>query len=216
MVNIGGKEINLGINAGMIQGLVGSVLLGIGALIAVSIIGYFVYQWWSKKTNYTFKITLKQILDNGTSRTRSDIIGGKFINKSNVWDFRLKIPKVRKTKELGYMPDFSKADGDGRLYFITSGDGTLWQQYEEKFVVETYEYENKYGKKIQATRIKNLITPTPNDVKQATINSIRNWRDLIDKQKLTAFAIAIGAFIIMVIAHLISLYIQTKVKCPGV
>ena len=214
MVSIGGMNIGGGsFNWGAVGNIVGSVLLGILAFSLIGLVGYVLYRSYRNKVVFNVPITLTLILENGTKKERADIKGGKSVNRNNVWDFKVKIPKVRGDKMLGYMPDFSKADADGRLHFITFGDGTLWQQYESKFDTENYVYIDKFGNKQSAVKIKNIMVPTPNDVKQATINSIKNWRDLVDKQKLTAFGIAIGAFIIMVIAHLISLYIQTKVKC---
>jgi hypothetical protein len=214
MVSIGGMNVGLGsFNWGAVGSIVGGVLWGILIFVVVGIIFYVVYKGYRNKVVFNVPITLTLILENGTKKERADIKGGKSVNKNNVWDFKVKIPKVRGDKMLGYMPDFSKADADGRLHFITFGDGTLWQQYESKFDTENYRFKDKFGEEKTAVRIKNLMIPTPNDVKQATINSIKNWRDLVDKQKLTAFGIAIGAFIIMVIAHLISLYVQTKIKC---
>lgn len=213
-MNIGGMNVGLGnFNWKTVGSITGSVLIGIGIMLVVGIIIYFVYRAYRTRVVFNVPITLTLILENGTKKERADILGGKTINRNNVWDFKVKIPKVKGEKLLGFMPDFSKADADGRLHFITFGDGTLWQQYESKFDLEETFYIDKFGIKQKVIKIKNLMVPTPNDVKQATINSIRNWRELVDKQKLTAFGIAIGAFIIMVIAHLISLYIQTKVKC---
>jgi hypothetical protein len=211
-MNIGGM--NLGsFDWKAVGGITGSVLIGIGIMFVVGIFIFFIYKSYRNKVVFNVPITLTLMLENGTKKERADILGGKTVNRNGVWDFKVKIPKTRGERLLGYMPDFSKADADNRLHFITFGDGTLLQQYESKFEQEIYKFKDKYGYMQEAINIKNMITPTPNDVKQATINSIRNWRELVDKQKLTAFGIAIGAFIIMVIAHLISLYIQTKVKC---
>lgn len=59
-----------------------------------------------------------------------------------------------------------------------------------------------------------IMKPIKTEVKTATLNSMRSWGEILDRNKLKVFTIAIGAFIIMVVAHLISLYIQTKIKCP--
>jgi preprotein translocase subunit Sss1 len=213
MVSIGGMSFGGGMNWGAIGNIVGSVLLGILIFGAVGIFIYIIYRSYKNKVVFNIPITLTMILENGTKKERADIKGGKSLNRNSIWDFKVKIPKQRGDRFLGFMPDFGKADADGRLHFITFGDGTLWQQYDSKFETEIVTFKDKFGNTQEAVKIKNLMTPTPNDVKQATINSIKNWRELVDKAKLTAFGIAIGAFIIMVIAHLISLYIQTKVKC---
>jgi hypothetical protein len=213
MVNLGGYNLNL-FNWGKIGGMLQGILIGI---LVLFVVGVLIWYFWGKvktKTSFNNKIRLTMIMENGTRKTRNDIRGGKFINKSGTWDFQCKIPKQFKKKELGFMPDFSLAEADGTLHFVTSGDATLWQQVRDEFQIEQYEYTDKYGVKQKVNRIKNIMTPVPNQDKQAVINSIKSWRELVDKQKLTAFGIAIGAFIIMVIAHLISLYIQTKVKCP--
>ena len=163
--------------------------------------------------------------ENGTKKTNAGLKGGKFINNSGVWDFKIKIPKQRRKKELGYMPNFSKADSDGTLHFITSGDGTIWLQVDEKLSITGKEQErgadgtllyDKEGKPLMIDSYSLIINPVRTDVKQSTVNSLRNWREMVSKNKLTVFGIAIGAFLIMVIAHLISLYIQTKIKCPAI
>ena len=221
MVNIAGYEIKLG-SAGIINTLL-SFFWGFMIILIVGIIGFFVYKKYKNKTFFTNPITLTMYYENGTKKRKTGLRGGKFINNAGIWDFKIQIPKQRKKKELGYMPDFSKADNDGTLHFITSGDGTIWLQVIEKL--------NNCGKEqargsdgkllfndnntpIMIDSYELLIQPVRTDVKQATVNSLKNWREMISKNKLTAFGIAIGAFLIMVIAHLISLYIQTKIKCP--
>jgi len=213
MVNIGGQEISF-LNWGRMGGILQSILIGILVMFVIGVLIWWFVRKVKTKTSFNNKIRLTMIMENGTRKTRDDIRGGKFINKSGTWDFQCRVPKQLKKKELGFMPDFSLAEADGTLHFVTSGDATLWQQVRDEFQIEKYEYEDKYGNKKEVQKIKNLMTPVPNQDKQAVINSIKGWRELVDKQKLTAFSIAIGAFIIMVIAHLISLYIQTKVKCP--
>ena len=140
-------------------------------------------------------------------KTRYDLRGGVFWN-NGIRDFRVKIPRA-KDHILGYIPDFAKSRStDGRIHFITSGDATAWQQVESKWVLKEEKEED--GKTFEYDLINK---PVSRETKQVTVNSIKNWKETIDKSKLTAFTIAIGAFIIMVIAHLISLYIQTKIKC---
>lgn len=184
---------------------------GVLIFIAVGVFGWILYKGYKTKTFYITPVTLTYIYDNGTQRDRHDLRGGKFVNSRGVWDFKIRIPKQRRQKELGYTPDFSKADSDGRICFITSGDSTLWQQYEKKIIVNEIK-EGEDGKKYTYDLI---IKPVPTDIKTVTVNSIKNWKETVDKSKLTVYGIAVGAFIIMVIAHLISLYIQTKIKCGG-
>lgn len=191
-----------------VGGMATMAFWGIMIVTVVGIIIWLTYNSYKNKSFYIYPVTLTYLYENGTQRDRTDIKGGKFVNSKGVWDFRCKIPKQYRKKELGYTPDFSLADNDGRINFITSGDGTIWQQYRKELVAT--ETILKDGKNIEYSL---LIKPVPTDIKTVTVNSIKNWRETVDKTKLTTFAIAIGAFIIMVIAHLISLYIQTKIKC---
>lgn len=186
-----------------------SFLWGVAIFIVVGVIVYMIYRSYKNKAVYTYPITLITIMENGMEKVRTDLKGGVFTNKG-IKDFKIKAPKKNKKHILGYIPDFSKSNSiDGRLKFITSGDGTAWQQYEEKWVLKenvTSENGNIYSRDL-------IKVPIPRETKQIAINSIKSWRDTVEKSKLTAFGIAIGAFVIMVIAHLISLYIQTRIKC---
>lgn len=192
--------------------------------IIVGVFGYMGYRWFKKKVFFTNKLTLTTLYENGTKKRITGLKGGKFINRNGVWDFRVKIPKQFKTKELGYTPDFSKADSDGTLHFITAGDGTIWQQIEERLNISGKEQArdgdgkpiyNEDGTPLMIDSYKLLLNPVRTDVKMATVNSLKSWAEMVNKNKLTVFGIALGAFLIMVIAHLISLYIQTKIKCPA-
>lgn len=187
-----------------------SFMWGFGILVVVGIIAWMFYRSYKNKTVFTFPVTLTRILDNGVDKTRYDLRGGLFINKG-IRDFKIKIPKQRKPHILGYIPDFSKSSSvDGRLHFITSGDGTVWQQYSTRWITK----EVKTGENGQNFEYDLIKIPVSRETKQVTVNSIKNWRETVDKSKLTAFGIAIGAFIVMVIAHLISLFIQTRIRCP--
>jgi len=213
-MNIAGYEINLG--GFNLMSIASMLLWGVGIFIVLGIIGYFVWSWWNKKTAYTNPCTLTTYFDNGTKKTVYGMMGGKFTNKHGVIDFRVKPPKGFKKKELGYVPDLSKADADGTLHFMTTHDGNFWQQTEHilqtRESVEEVITEN--GKETKRTVYYDLIVkPVRADVKAYTMNAQKSWRELLDKNKITVYAIAIAAFIIMVIAHLISLYIQTKIKC---
>lgn len=196
---------------GQLKAIGTKFLWGFGILLVVGVIAYFVYKWYKNKTLYTTPVSLTVLMDNGMEKTRSDLRGGKFTNKG-IQDFKIKAPKKRKKHILGYIPDLSKSNfTDGRLHFITSGDQTIWQQVDSKWVLKGEKIDTD-GNTFEYDLVK---TPISRETKQITINSIKNWRDTIDKTKLTAYGIAIGAFIIMVIAHLISLFIQTKLKCGG-
>jgi hypothetical protein len=219
-MNIGGYNLNMpNFNMG---GMASTLFWGMMIFLIIGVIGYFGYKSFKNKTFYTNKVTLTMFYENGTKKRLTGLKGGKFVNKSGVWDFRIKIPKQFKPKELGYTPSFSKADSDGTLHFITSGDGTIWLQIEEKLAIygkEQARDENGkllFGedrKPLMVDSYKLLLNPVRTDVKIATVNSLKNWAEMVNKQKLTVFGIALGAFLIMVIAHLISLYVQTKVKC---
>jgi hypothetical protein len=182
---------------------------GVIILLVVGVVVYVIYKSIKNKAFYTTPITLTVLTENGMEKTRYDLKGGTFWNKG-IKDFKIKAPNKNKTVVLGYIPDFSKSNSvDGRLHFITYGDQTIWQQVASGWNLRK-EVVDKDGNRFQYDLIKE---PIPRETKQVTINSIKNWRDTVEKSKLTAFGIAIGAFIIMVIAHLISLFIQTKIKC---
>jgi len=223
MVQVGNFNINFG--SGSWLTVVKGVFWGGLVFILIAVFLFLAYRYFKNKAFYRNPVTLTMYYDNGTKKRNVGLKGGKFINSSGVWDFKVSIPKQLRKKELGYMPDFSKADSDGTLHFITSGDGTIWLQVAEKLSVsgkqQARDADGKLLKNQDGTpkMIDNyilFINPVRTDVKQSTVNSLRNWREMVSKQKLTAFGIAIGAFLIMVIAHLISLYIQTKIKCPAV
>lgn len=187
----------------------GTFFVGIVVFIIVAVIGYYIYRWYQNATFYKTPISLTILHENGTEETRHDLKGGPFWNKG-IRDFKIKIPKSRKPHILGYMPDFAKSNQrDGRLFFITTGDRTVWQQYESSWKKKKI-YTDKDGNQFEYDLINE---PVPREVKQLTVNSIKSWRDTIDKSKLTAYGIAIGGFIIMAIAHLISLFIQTRIRC---
>ena len=197
--------------AGGIKGL-GYLVWGILGLLISGFISWYLYKKYQNLTIFKTPCSLTILMENGTEKTRHDLRGGVFMN-NNIKDFKIKIPKSRQPHVLGYMPDFSLADADGRLHFITSasGDRTIWQQLKK-----SYQLREKVADETGNIYEYDLIsTPVPRETKQITVNAIAGWREMIDKKKLTAGAMMIGGFIIMVIAHLISLYIQTKIKCAA-
>lgn len=194
---------------GQIKNIVSKFLWGFFILFVVGVIAYFIYKSYKNKTFYTTPVTLTVLTDNGMEKTRYDLKGGMFWNKG-IKDFKVKAPKRYNPHILGYVPDLSMSNStDGRIHFITYGDNTIWQQVRSGWNLRK-EGVDEEGKVFMYDLIQE---PIPRETKQVTINSIRNWRDTVDKTKLTAFGIAIGAFIVMVIAHLISLFIQTRIKC---
>lgn len=208
-MNIAGYEMNFGgLNmVGTIQtmslwGIVGIVLVSIGI-------------WWfitmRDKSIYKYPITLRVRRENGT-KVRYDILGGVVQGRGGVKTFKCKIPRKFKKFDLGYMPDFSLADSSDRLSFIQEGDSTLWQQCKEELITEEL-IKIHDGKEEKFVKYSNLIKPIPTDTKTTTYNNLQSTRDLLDAKKMTAWGISILAFVIMVVAHLISLFIQTKIKC---
>jgi len=226
----------------------GGIILIVGAIVAMIIIIV------RNKKIYSMPVRLDRLLDNGTKKELNGLKGGK-IKQRGVFNFVVKVSPFKK-HNLGYMPDFSKTDADNRLVFLSVGDGTLWQQMEEKIMktekitlnltdeeIETQrkaysayvdsaeEFHGKSKKEkeelikaaiadfVEKNKIKTyeyslIMKPIKTEVKTATLNAMKSWTDILDKNKLKVFTIAIGAFIIMVIAHLVSLYIQTKIRCP--
>ncbi len=205
-----------GINMGSIISI---LFYGMIVIVAIGLIGWYIYSKTKNKMSYSNNITLTQYFDNGTQKITYGLKGGKFINKAQVNDFRIKAPGISfKKKELGYMPDFSKGDADGTLHFLTSGDGNFWQQVEHKLVItqKVIGKDEKTGEETVVDEYSLIMTPIRADIKTFTMNSIKAWSEVLNKNKMTVFGIGLGMFIIMVIAHLISLYIQTKIKCPVV
>jgi hypothetical protein len=199
-----------------IGGFASTLFWGMIVIVAIGLIGWYFYSRTKSKVSYTNPITLTQFYENGTQKTSYGLMGGKFINKANVNDFRIKLPGLFsfKKKELGYMPDFSKSDTDGALHFLTTGDGNFWQQMGNKIVTsQKIVGQDKEGKDVIIDEVSLIMTPIPADIKTYTINSMKSWSEMLNKNKITVFGIGLGMFIIMVIAHLISLYIQTKIKC---
>jgi len=216
MVSIGGMSFNM--PSGQIATVMMTGFWSIIGLLVAGVIGFLLFRYFKNKVLYTEGVTITRIMDNGSEKTIYGLKGGKYIGKGGAWDYKISIPKQRKPKELGYMPDFSKADADGTLHFVTCGDGTYWQQCEQRTVVkDIMEEKDEQGNIVRKYEYEILKKPiVGSDEKNIMIKDIKNWRDVVAKNKVTAFAIGLGMFLIMVIAHLISLYIQTKVKCPGI
>jgi len=216
MVSIAGYSFNFGNSGGIIYSTIKWGFWGLMVLLVTGLIIFLIYRHFKNKVSYTENVTLTRIMANGTEKTIYGLRGGKYVGKQGAWEYRIKIPKQIKKKDLGYLPDFSKADADGSLHFVTTGDGTYWQQAEQRTVVkEEREILDADGNVIRVYEYELLKKPMiGSDEKNIMIKDIKNWREVIAKNKVTAFAIGLGMFLIMVIAHLISLYIQTKIRCP--
>lgn len=187
-----------------------SFFIGLAVLIVACIIGYFIWRWYQNLAFYKTPVSLTVLMENGSEKTQDNLKGAVFWN-NGIRDFKVKIPGVRKPHILGFIPDFGRSSSiDGRIKFITSGDRTSWQQYETKWVLK------ETGTNADGTMFEyDLVSkPVPSDTKKTAVNAIKSWRDTVDKSRLTAFGIAIGGLIILVIAHLVSLFIQTKIRCP--
>ena len=206
-MNIAGFNLNMpSIN---IAGTMQTVSLWAVTGIIVIALGIWIYSTIKNKAIYKYPITLRVRRENGT-KVRFDLLGGIVSGKSGIKSFMIKIPRVRKKFDLGYIPDFSKADSSDRLSFLQEGDATLWQQTKEELILEKT-IVNEKGEKVGVYTL--LIEPIPTDIKTATYNNLQSVRELMDAKKLTAWGISILAFVVMVVAHLISLYVQTKIKC---
>ena len=205
-INLGGMFSGLG----NIKDLASTLLVSAIVMIVVGTGIFLIYKWIKNKAVFNIPITLTILNDTGMiQKERSDLMGGVFFNKG-LKDFKIKIPKKMKPFILGYVPDFSMTNYvNGRLKFITSGDQTVWQQVNSFWVLRE---ERKIDGNIFVYDL--ISKPIPRETKQTAVNAAKNWRDTIDKSKLTAWGIAIGAFVIMVIAHLVSLFIQTRIRCP--
>lgn len=210
MVKIGNFDLSLsGMNiTGTIQ------TIAIWTVCTFLVIGLIVWAVIAIKNKNTYKypVTLRVRRANG-EKVRYDLRGGIVMGRNGIRDFKVKIPGSFKKKALGYIPDFSLAGIDDRISFLQEGDQTNWQQTREELVIDKIvEYEDEEGNKQQAL-YKLLIEPIPTDTKTTTYNNMQQTKDLLDMKKLTAFGITIIGFIIMVVAHLVSLYIQTRIKC---
>lgn len=219
----------------------------------VFVILLVLFLWARNKALYRIPVSLEQVLENGTFKTRHDLLGRNKKTRTGVMDFVIKVPKQMRKKCLGYVPDFSLADSDGRLHFTPIGDGMLWQQVKKKLITEKEiekeieinqeELDNlvdhfskliieKYpdksesekeeilksainahlddNKKTETVTYSLISEPIPTDIKTVTINAIQSAENILEKNKLTAFAIGIGAFLIMLVAQIVFLWFTTK------
>lgn len=209
MAGLGG--IFSGINFGS---LIKSVGIGAVVLVIVGALVIWGFFWFKKKMTYKTPVSLIMVMANGSHKRRDDILGGQVKGRNGVQDFVCSIPKVMKPKRLGFVPDYSLADGLGRLVFITRGDGMIWQQCQEKVVTDKeieFEVKKTDGsmekKKVTASL---LIEPIPTDVKTITINNIHAVENIMESNRLKAAAIVVGGFILMVFVQIIFLFLTSK------
>lgn len=193
---------------------VSQLVIGAIAMIFLTGVGVIVFVWIRDKMVYKYPVSLIAKKENGGHKRRDDLRGGLVKGRSGVADFSIKIPKKFKKKKLGFVPDFSLANSEDRLSFITSGDGVIWQQCQEH-ILEDEEYEikvlNKKGQE-ETRKLKSrlLIEPIPTDIKTITINNIHAAENLLESNKLKAASIAIGAFVLMVLVQIIFLFLVNK------
>lgn len=212
--------LNLGSMGGKIFGNVAwgslfkNIVLGTIFMVVVGAVAIFGFINLRNKMLFKTPVSLLIKSENGTHKRRDDLVGGLLKSKSGVQDFVVKIPKQFKKKSLGYVPDFSKSDANGRLVFITSGDGMVWQQCEERLITEKeieLEITNENGEKVKKKMgYSLLIEPIPTDIKTITINNIHSVENIMESNKFKAAAIAIGAFILMVFVQIIFLFLTSK------
>lgn len=211
MVNIAGMNIPIdfagfgGVAMKFVQGIV-----GLGILV---LIGW----WWTNsqrnKRIYITPVTLYKLREGEGFKEYPFLVGGVVMNAQGVRDFLIKIPGQRQPHKLGYVPNFSWASSDDRLCFVQVGDGTVWQQCKKELKrYEDIEGINENGEEV-IYRYDLIIEPVPTDVKQKTINDIQATRSILNENDTKIRMTIIIGFVIMVIAHLISLYLQTKIKC---
>lgn len=208
MVSLSGiaSSINLG-------ALFSNIMIGLIFIVVTGAVAVWLFFYFRNKSTFKTPISVILLSENGVHKRRDDIKGGMMKQKHGVMDFVLKVPKQMKKKKLGYVPDFSKADGNGRLVFISVGDGMVLQQCVEKLITEketTMEIE-KEGKKETITVPYSLIVePIPTDIKTITINNLHSVENLMDSQRFKAATIAIGAFVLMVFVQIIFLFLTSK------
>lgn len=155
-----------------------------------------------EKFVYKFPVGLIETRENGGIKEIDGLKGGYVKNKTGVRDFEVKHGKYFwQRKKLGFSPDPTQTDLDGKFTFIKIGDGSSFQQVKKTLV--THRVIDNGEEKIQYEL---LVEPIPTDVKTATINQIHATENLLDKNRLTAYGITILGFVIMVIVQIAFLW----------
>lgn len=192
-----------------------NVILGLVVMVLVGGVIIWFYVKGREKLTYKTPVSLLIKLDNGVHKRRDDLKGGLIKQRNGVLDFVIKVPKQMKKKKLGFVPDFSKADGNGRILFIQIGDGMAWQQCQEKLITEKeiemdVPNENGDGNEKRSLSYNLLIEPIPTDIKTITINNIHSIENLMEANRFKAATIAIGAFVLMAFVQIIFLFLTSK------
>lgn len=205
---------SLKIGTGFLSSL-GSGLVWIGVIIAVSVVGFWMYNSMNKKKTFRRPTRITRVLENGLTKEMNGF-GGE-VEVGGTKTYRVKIPKKKGFIDVGFVPDYSLADADNRVHLTTIGEGGAYQQVKQVFQL-TEEVEKEVVKEDGTTEkvrtVQSLVCkPVPAHVKAQTLSKLRRVTELLDKKKIKVFTMSIIAIVIMVIAHLISLYIQTKIKC---
>ena len=79
----------------------------------------------------------------------------------------------------------------------------------DELINENYETFNKEVLK-KIVNYSLISEPIPTDVKTVTINNIHDAQNILEKNKLTAWSIGIGAFVIMALTQIIFIYLTNK------
>lgn len=124
---VGVADFNVFSGASM-SGVVGKFMLYAFWTTLIFGILLWVFFWVKNRKFYKTPVSLIVLEQNNTWKERTNLRGGIIKRRDGVMDFRVKIAGQRAKKNLGYVPDYSKADSSGRLTFIRIGDGALWQQ----------------------------------------------------------------------------------------
>ena len=144
-------------------GVIGKFLWMSSITFVISVVLLGIFLWFRNKSIYKTPISLVELLQNKTLKSRHDLFGKSVKNRQGTQDYVIKIPRQFKKKYLGYTPDFSFADSDGRLYFMPVGDGMLWQQLKRKVVVEKSFERDKPINEQELDKIKEHFTNLINE-----------------------------------------------------
>jgi hypothetical protein len=194
------------------KGMGSNLILGVLMMIFFAFIAIVIFMWIKNKKTYTNPVAILELRSNGTHKEYRGFRGGLIQLHSGVTDFQIKAGM--KKRNLGYIPDFSLADANDELTFLKSGDGKVLQQVRKCLIKEKdLEVEVDIGEgKTEKRKINYslIVEPIPTDIKTVTINNIHSVDMIMDKNKLTAMKISIGAFILMVFCQILFLFLTSK------
>lgn len=193
---------------GMVYKLVGGILV----MVVVAAIAVWMFFLIRDKKVYKNPVTIIELRENGLIKEYKGFRGGLVQLHTGVTDYQIKAGFKR--RNLGYIPDFSLADASDELTFLKSGDAKVLQQVkkylikEKELEVDVKDSDGKVSR--QKINYSLVVEPIPTDVKTVTINNIHSVDMLMDKNKLTAMKISIGAFILMVFVQVLFLFLTSK------